>query len=186
MKKFFKSEECEKNTERGIQLQKNTLSPIDYKTQALITIFFGALGISDFYAGNHSQGLVKLAASIFITPFVLGSSIPIIWLISIIQLSNGQYTDGDGKIIRQVVPLKKEEMSSCDRKTALLLSIFLGVVGAHQFYAGKPLKGVMMICSLGGLGIWWMVNTYQLLTCGFKDGTGKVICPDYIKLSAQN
>ncbi len=177
------------------QLQQEELSPIDYKTQTLLTLFFSSLGVSDFYAGNHLQGLAKLAATVFISPFissffispfVKGGIMPIIVLVSLIQLSSGQYTDVDGKVIRQVVQLKKEEMSSCDQKIAMILSLVLGFVGGHQFYAGKPLKGIMMLCSLGGLGIWNAINIYQLATCGFTDGQGKMVCPDYIKLSAQN
>ncbi|PCI78075.1 hypothetical protein COB21_01810 [Candidatus Aerophobetes bacterium] len=72
-------------------------------------------------------------------------------------------------------------MSDVNQRTAQVFCGFLGMIGAHQFYAGKPFKGIAMLCTLGGLGIWAFVNNYQLATCGFKDGRGKVICPDYIK-----
>jgi hypothetical protein len=104
-------------------------------------------------------------------------------MLPLINLSQGKYADANGKLIRQVVQLKKEEISSCDQKTALILCSLLGWLGAHQFYAGKPLKGVLMLCSIGGLGIWNVINVYQLATCGFKDGQEKTICPDYIKQS---
>lgn len=35
----------------------------------------------------------------------------------------------------------------------LLLGIFLGVFGAHRFYVGKIGTGILMILTLGGLGI---------------------------------
>lgn len=181
----FQNEELRNNTDRVTQLQQDEWSPIDYKKQALIRLLFGGLGISDFYVGNHLQGLAKLSVSIIIGRFVSKELVGLINVISLIQLCSGQYRDGDGKIIRQVVQLKKEEMSSCDQKTAFFLSSFLGFLGAHQFYAGKPLKGIMMLCSFGGLFIWQLMNIYQLATCGFRDGKGKVVCPDYIKLSAQ-
>jgi len=84
-------------------------------------------------------------------------------------------------VIRQVVQLKKEEISSTDQKTTLILGLFLGFFGAHQFYTGKPLKGVLMLCSFGGLGIWYLMNIYQIATCDFRDGEDKVLCPSYIK-----
>lgn len=153
------------------------LSAIDYNTQVVFTLFFGGLGINDFNAGNNGQGLAKLVACLF-PPLML-----IIVLVSLIQLSQGDYTDADGKAIRQVVQLKKEEMSSVDHKTAMILCSFLGVLGIHQFYSGKTLEGVLMLCTFGGFGVWTAINLYQLATCSFKDGQGKTICPDYIKLS---
>jgi TM2 domain-containing membrane protein YozV len=171
-----------------VQLNPERLSSIDYKSQALFVLVFGGLGVGDFYAGNYLQGLAKLTLSLFIGRFAKGVSVPsvpiIIGLLSLINLSQGKYADAKGKLIRQVVQLKKEEISSCDQKIALILCSFLGWLGAHQFYAGKPLKGVLMLCSLGGLGIWHIMNVYQLATCSFKDGQGKTICPNYIKNSA--
>lgn len=172
----------------GNTLKPKELSPIDYKTQALLT-FLGAFGVDDFYAGNYLQGLAKLAVSVIVGTFIrtperatgLGATIA---AMSLINLSQGNYTDSKGKVIRQVVQLKKEEISSCDQRMALILCTFLGWAGAHHFYAGKPLKGVLMLCSFGGLAIWNIVNIWQLATCGFKDGQGKTICPDYIKRSA--
>lgn len=187
--RFSNSNECEVEANASDGVQQEELSPIDYKTQASLTMLLGGCGLHHSYAGNHSQALAKLAVCTLLSPFVKGGIWGIrgiIWLVSLIQLSSGQYTDANGKVIRQVVQLKKEEMSDCDQKIALILSIFLGVIGAHQFYAGKPLKGMLMLCSLGGLGIWYLVNIYQLVTCGFKDGKGKWVCPDYIVKAASN
>lgn len=163
------------------QLSREELSSIDYKTQALVTFFLGGFSGGDFYAGNHLLGLAKLAISL-VTGGIL---IPVIELVSLITLSKGNYTDAKGKVIRQVVHLKKEELSSCDHTISLILCTFLGTIGVHQFYAGKPLKGMLMLCSLGGLGIWQLINIYQLVICDFKDGQGKTICPDYIKLATK-
>lgn len=77
----------------------------------------------------------------------------IIPAIALRELAEGNHKDSGGKVIRHVVQLKKEEISSKDYRLSLILSCFLGWVGLHQFYAGKPLKGVLMLCSLGGLGI---------------------------------
>ena len=69
-----------------------------------------------------------------------------------------------------------------------------GLFGAHQFYAGKPLKGLAMtLCSLLGLygsvvvinhpvGIlvtlpWLIRNFFELQNECFKDGEGKIILP---------
>jgi TM2 domain-containing membrane protein YozV len=55
---------------------------------------------------------------------------------------------------------------------ALLLCFFLGVFGAHRFYAGKIGTGILELITLGGLGIWWLVDMILILTGSFKDADG--------------
>ena len=43
--------------------------------------------------------------------------------------------------------------TSCRRRlVALLLCLFLGLLGAHRFYVGKWLSGIIWILSLGIIG----------------------------------
>ena len=180
---YFESAQLLGNKRGGgkvTQIDQEELSAVDYKTQAFLTVFFGWFGLDDFYAGNYSRGLTKLVGMCCVISAPIISSLQNVRLI---ELSKGKYVDGEGKLIRQVVQLKKEEISPCDQQIVLILSMLLGWVGAHQFYTGKPLEGVMMLCSFGGLGIWNMINLYQLATCGFKDSQGKTICPDHVKIS---
>ncbi len=56
-----------------------------------------------------------------------------------------------------------------------LLCFFLGVFGAHRFYAGKIGTGVLQLVTLGGLGIWSLVDLIFLVTGNFRDGDGEKI-----------
>ena len=58
---------------------------------------------------------------------------------------------------------------------AFLLCFFLGVFGAHRFYAGKIGTGVLELLTFGGLGIWWLVDMILILTGSFRDGDGQKI-----------
>ena len=58
---------------------------------------------------------------------------------------------------------------------ALLLCFFLGVFGAHRFYVGKIGTGILQLLTLGGLGIWWLVDMILILTGSFRDGNGQKI-----------
>lgn len=50
-----------------------------------------------------------------------------------------------------------------------LLCLLAGVFGAHRFYVGKTATGVVMLCTLGGLGVWVLVDLVLIATGEFKD-----------------
>jgi len=39
---------------------------------------------------------------------------------------------------------------------------FFGFTGAHRFYYGKPLTGTLWFCTLGLLGIGWIVDFFLI------------------------
>lgn len=46
---------------------------------------------------------------------------------------------------------------------ALLLCIFLGYIGAHKFYEGKILLGLVYLCTVGLFGIGWLLDIISLI-----------------------
>ena len=58
---------------------------------------------------------------------------------------------------------------------AFLLCFFVGVFGVHRFYAGKVGTGILQLLTLGGLGIWVLVDLIFLVTGNFRDGDGEKI-----------
>lgn len=50
----------------------------------------------------------------------------------------------------------------------LLLWFFLGGFAAHRWYAKKPAGwNILFIVTLGGFGIWWIVDLINILTDNF-------------------
>ena len=57
----------------------------------------------------------------------------------------------------------------------LLLCIFLGGFGAHRFYTGKIGTAILMILTLGGFGIWYIIDIITIAVGKFRDENGNYI-----------
>lgn len=58
---------------------------------------------------------------------------------------------------------------------ALLLCFFIGILGVHRFYVGKIGTGVLQLVTLGGLGIWALVDMIMIIMQKFTDSDGNTL-----------
>ncbi len=63
-------------------------------------------------------------------------------------------------------------ISQKSRLVTLLFCVLLGVFGVHRFYVGKIGTGVLMLVTIGGLGIWYLVDLILVLAGSFRDSDG--------------
>lgn len=56
--------------------------------------------------------------------------------------------------------------------TALLLVIFLGWLGVHRFYLGYTWQGVVQLLTLGGFGIWALIDLIRIITGDLQPKNG--------------
>ncbi|HLG19638.1 MAG TPA: TM2 domain-containing protein [Bdellovibrionota bacterium] len=66
-------------------------------------------------------------------------------------------------------------VSEKKRLVAFLLCFFIGAFGVHRFYVGKIGTGLLMIVTLGGFGIWYLIDCILVLCGAFKDKDGKTV-----------
>ena len=65
--------------------------------------------------------------------------------------------------------------SDKSRGVTTALAALLGVFGAHRFYVGKSGTGVLMLCSAGGLGIWYLYDLIMVASGSFRDAEGRLV-----------
>ncbi len=63
--------------------------------------------------------------------------------------------------------------SDKDWTTALVLSILLGSLGVDRFYLGYTGLGVVKLLTLGGCGIWSIIDIIQIATKKMPDAQGR-------------
>lgn len=59
------------------------------------------------------------------------------------------------------------------RGVAFGLALLFGVFGVHRFYVGRITSGVFQLLTLGGLGIWALVDCVLIATGNFRDVDGR-------------
>ena len=71
--------------------------------------------------------------------------------------------------------IKKSMPVEGDRShiVAILLAFFLGVIGVHRFYLGYTWQGIVQLLTLGGLGIWTLIDFVRIIIKDLepKDGS---------------
>jgi hypothetical protein len=66
-------------------------------------------------------------------------------------------------------------ISDRKRAVATLLCFFLGVFGAHRFYAGRVGTGFLWLFTLGFLGIGMLFDLILIVAGEFRDAEGRKI-----------
>ena len=88
----------------------------------------------------------------------------------------------DRVITQEEFDIQKEKLlnsstttSTTDWLTIFLLTFFVGVLGVHRFYVGKIGTGFLMLLTLGGLGVWFLVDLILVVTGQFTNKEGQKI-----------
>ena len=66
----------------------------------------------------------------------------------------------------------EEQTSDKDWTTLLILSVLLGGLGVDRFYAGHIGLCVLKLLTIGGCGIWALIDIIMVATGKFTDADG--------------
>ncbi len=64
---------------------------------------------------------------------------------------------------------KAGEESTKSRLYALLICLFFGWAGGHRYYVSKIGTGLLMFITMGGFGMWWVIDLIMISIGAFKD-----------------
>lgn len=79
------------------------------------------------------------------------------------------------KATTKVLKQKKAMADPGDGKSqviALILCIFVGVLGIHRFYLGYTMEGVLQLLTGGGCGVWALIDLIRIITGDLKPKNG--------------
>jgi len=65
------------------------------------------------------------------------------------------------------------QVSPHSRAVTLAFAAIFGVFGAHRFYTGRTGTGVLQAVTLGGLGVWALIDVILIATGNFRDADGR-------------
>ena len=180
--------------------------PGDRRLLLPLTLFAGIFGMHRFYAGRPLSGFYMLLLNftgLLTVIFIIGlyplSAVAIWMLIDLVFVAMGRFRDGQNHRITGRQDEGKDERNSRSRLMLTLLTIFLGVVGAHRFLVRRPYTGLCMVClflvnvhSLQCIPLmreatdfmWllltiplqlsWLLSDIAAVRCGcFRDGRGR-------------
>lgn len=60
---------------------------------------------------------------------------------------------------------------------ALILVVFVGVLGIHRFYLGYTVIGIIQLLTAGGCGIWALIDLIRIITGELKPADGSEYNP---------
>ena len=87
------------------------------------------------------------------------------------QNTQGQNNMGGNDGMNRGMPAKSDK----DFVVLVLLSVLVGGLGIDRFYLGKIGTGILKLLTLGGLGIWWLIDLVLIVMGKMTDSEGRVV-----------
>ena len=123
------------------------------------------------------KSLLAVVAAVTVLTSTVYASFPVKEQNATQQTTTATINTSDNKSTEQFVKKAEAEKSinaaptsgpNDDLIITLLLWFFLGFLAAHRWYKKKPIGwNILFILTVGGWGIWWIIDLVNILTGEF-------------------
>ncbi|HMQ48777.1 MAG TPA: TM2 domain-containing protein [Saprospiraceae bacterium] len=81
------------------------------------------------------------------------------------------------KKVKKSIKKSDAENAAKSQLVALLLVVFVGGLGIHRFYLGYTTIGIIQLLTLGGCGIWALIDLIRIITGDLGPADGSAYDP---------
>lgn len=81
------------------------------------------------------------------------------------------------KKVKKSIKKSDAENTAKSQLVALLLVVFVGGLGIHRFYLGYTTIGIIQLLTLGGCGIWALIDLIRIITGDLGPADGSAYDP---------
>lgn len=145
----------------GLATPPVTYSEKTRATALILAWFLGWCGADRFYVGHIALGVLKLLTF---------GGLGMWWFIDLILHSLGAVKDSEGKQLRPADDIAGQP--TVNGNHVLLASVLAGSYGVDRFMLGQTGLGVLKLLTLGGCGIWHVVDIILIVTGSVRDAQG--------------
>ena len=176
------------------ELLAGGVSPFTLQTVGLLALFVGWLGVHRFYVGRMRSGALQTllgtlailsgGVPVFLVPLIMWVILDVVWIVT------REFRDSNGRRIARlnsddrraysgaqaVGPTGKSREANTSKQSraiALIFVLLLGIAGGHRFYVGRTATAFAMLFTIGGLGIWWLIDIVIVASGQLQDSEGK-------------
>lgn len=121
-----------------------------------------------FYLGDSTVAVGDSGSKLGMILPLLIIAVVIVGIVVELSKKRGQKDDG---VTQSLEPQKS-------RRTTIILSVLLGEFGIDRFYLGYTGLGVLKLLTLGGFGIWWLIDIILVATKNLAPADGSIFVED--------
>jgi TM2 domain-containing membrane protein YozV len=119
----------------------------------------------DFLMASNEESIIVVQSPSMVTASKLSAAK--------LALQANQFLKNEITEVKAEAPVMAKPNGGKSQLTALLICIFVGGLGIHRFYLGYTGIGIIQLLTLGGCGLWALIDLIMIITGDLKPNGGE-------------